>query len=195
MTKVSLHRFARLPQRFLLALGLGIGILTAGAIAPPPSLTEEAPTPQTTKVDRYFTELPQALESTETLWRSAPITLPDLLSVTLYTPTASCETYEGKTKAVVQDQAIPQIVHSLLTDQTPQLLDFELAGYRILPGPKGDTVTLDLRRKPNAQRHFISLSICEQRVLFGSLRETLLQNPVLGIQAVEFTEQGRPIQL
>ena len=36
MTKVSLHRFAKLPQRFSLALGLGLGILTVGAIAPPP---------------------------------------------------------------------------------------------------------------------------------------------------------------
>ena len=30
MTKVSLHRFAKLPQRFLLAFGLGLGILTVG---------------------------------------------------------------------------------------------------------------------------------------------------------------------
>lgn len=212
MTKVSLHRFAKLPQRFLLALGLGMGILTVGAIAPPPSLTEEVATSQTTTVDRAFTQLPSTLVSSESLWRgadrygtevakvdaqqpSAPATQSDLLTVTLYTPTASCETYEGEAKAIAADKAVPQIVHFLLTDQTPNLLDFELAGYRILPGDKGHTVTIDFRRKPNATRHFISLSICEQRVLFGSLRETLLQNPELGIADVKFTERGQPIQL
>ena len=213
MTKVSLHRFAKLPQRCLLALGLGMGILTVGAIAPPPSLTEEAPTPQTTNVDRYFAQLPQTLGATDSLWQeadrygveiakgdsqkppSAPVTQPDLLTITLYTPTASCETYGGEAKAISADKAIPQIVHFLLTDQTPNLLDFELSGYRILPGSKGNTVTIDFRRKPDATRHFISLSICEQRVLFGSLRETLLQNPELGIDDVTFTEQGKPILL
>ncbi|NEQ47850.1 MAG: hypothetical protein F6K00_31710 [Leptolyngbya sp. SIOISBB] len=212
MTKVSLHRFAKLPQRFLLALGLGMGILTVGAIAPPPSLTEEAPTSPTTTVDHAFAQLPNTLVSTESLWReadrygsevakvgspqpSAPATQSDFLTITLYTPTASCETYAGEAKAIATDKAIPQIVHFLLTDQTPNLLDFELSGYRILPGDKGNTVTVDFRRKPDATRHFISLSICEQRVLFGSLRETLLQNPELGIDDVKFTEQGKPILL
>ena len=213
MTKVSLHRFAKLPQRFSLALGLGLGILTVGAIAPPPSLTEEAPTPQSTSVDRSFAQLPQSLGATESLWQeagrhsveiakgdsqkpqSAPATPADLLTITLYTPTAACDTYAGEPKAIAADKAIPQIVHFLLADQMPHLLDFELSGYRIVPGGKGNTVTIDFRRKPDATRHFISLSICEQRVLFGSLRETLLQNPALGIDDVTFTEQGRPIQL
>ena len=127
--------------------------------------------------------------------QSAPATPADLLTITLYTPTAACDTYAGEPKAIAADKAIPQIVHFLLADQMPHLLDFELSGYRIVPGGKGNTVTIDFRRKPDATRHFISLSICEQRVLFGSLRETLLQNPALGIDDVTFTEQGRPIQL
>ncbi|RZM76522.1 hypothetical protein [Leptolyngbya iicbica] len=208
MTKVSLHRFAKLPQRFLLALGLGLGILTVGAIAPPPSLTEETPTPKTIAIEPNFAPLtatstgPTALLNTAQrihmdISRTAS---PDgdgakLLTVTLYTPTASCDAYKGDRKAVAADQAIAQIVHALLTEQTSNLLDFELAGYRILPGDQGNTLTIDFRRQPGATRHFISLSICEQQVLFGSVRETLLQNPELGISAVIFTEQGQPIQL
>jgi len=193
MTKVSLHRFAKLPQRFLLAFGLGLGILTVGAIAPPPSLTEDATTPTAIAVTPYFTDLPEALAAVDSLWGVAPAALPDRLTVTLYTPTPDCETYVGEPDAVAPDKALAQVVHRLMAQQTPQLLNFELAGYRLLPGPDGHTVTIDFRRQADAQRHFISLSICERRLLLGSLRETLLQNPVLGVKSVEFTEQGRPI--
>ncbi|WP_204141732.1 hypothetical protein [Halomicronema sp. CCY15110] len=208
MTKVSLHRFAKLPQRFLLALGLGVGILTAGAIAPPPSLTEAAPTTDTTAIKRHFAQLPTTLTVPTTLLSTthsfgvaasqakAPLgDAAELLTVTLYTPNATCDDYTAESKAIAPDQAIPQIVHALLTTQTANLLDFELAGYRIVPGDNGNTVNIDFRRQPNATRSFISLSICEQRVLFGSVRETLLQNSALSIDAVTFTEQGQPIVL
>ncbi|MEM9766873.1 MAG: hypothetical protein AAF892_03190 [Cyanobacteria bacterium P01_D01_bin.71] len=195
MTKVSLHRFVKLPQRFLLSLGLGIGILTIGAIAPPPSMTEAAPNKATTRAVRHFTTLSTTLAPADSQWQSIPEAQSNALTVTLYTPTATCETYVGETQTVAQDKAIAQVVHFLIAEQTPQLLDFELAGYRITPGTKGHTVTIDFRRRSGAARQFISLSICEQRVLFGSLRETLLQNPVLGVDAVQFTEQGRPIEI
>lgn len=195
MTKVSLHRFAKLPQRFLLALGLGLGILTVGAIAPPPSVTEEAPAITTSQAVKPFTLFSTKLPSADSQWQGISETPSDALTVTLYTPTAACETYAGKTQTVAQDKAIAQVVHFLIADQTSQLLDFELAGYRITPNTKGNTVTIDFRRRPGAQRHFVSLSMCEQRELFGSLRETLLQNPALGVDAVQFTEQGRPIEI
>jgi len=208
MTKVSLHRFAKLPQRFLLALGLGVGILTVGAIAPPPSLTEEAPTPDTTSIPPNFAQLPTVFTFADALWRAAnsdhstaahaqpsSVNEAELLTVTLYTPNATCDDYTAQSKAIASDQAIPQIVHALLTTQTTHLRDFELSGYRVVPGAKGNTVKVDFRRQPNATRQFISLSICEQRGLFGSVRETLLQNPELGIDEVTFTEQGQPIVL
>lgn len=193
MTKVSLHRFAQLPQRFLLALSLGLGILTVGAIAPIPVPTEEATTSNAIAVAPALTELSTALAAVATPWSAAPTALPDRLRVTLYTPTESCDTYQGTAQTVETDQAIAQVVQTLVTQQTPQLLDFELAGYRILPGDRGTTVTIDFRRHPEARRHFISLSICEQRLLLGSLRETLLRNPPLGVETVKFTEQGRSL--
>lgn len=205
MTKVSLHRFAKLSQRFLVSLGLGVGILTVGAIAPPPSLTEEeVATPTTLRAQSYFATLPSTVTSTDSLnaWRPMAKTplpstsaAPVALTVKLYTPTATCETYASETQTVASDKAIAQVVHYLMAEQTPKLLDFELAGYRITSGTKGNTITIDFRRHPDAKRHFISLSICEQRELFGSLRETLLQNPALGVDAVQFTEQGVPIEI
>lgn len=195
MTKVSLHRFVQLPQRFLVALGVGLGILTIGAIAPIPSATEAAVKANAIAIAPAFRDLLTTLEATDTLWRTAPTALPDLLNVTLYTPGESCTTYEGKPHAVVAGQAMPQVVQTLVTQQTPLLLDFDLAGYRVLPSHQGTTVTIDFRRPSEASRHFVSLSICEQRLLLGSLRETLLQNPALGVKTVKFTEQGRALLL
>lgn len=199
MAKVSLHRFANLPQRFLLALGLGIGVLVAGAIAPPPSMPEQKATAnaanKAASVAVYFDALSTAPLTAEAFLQIAPLQLPEFMPVTLYTPTPSCETYATTQAAIAQKEAIPQIVQFLLATQVPQLIDFELAGYRVFRGTQGNTVTIDFRRRPRADRLFISLSICERRILFGSLRETLLQNPALGIDAVHFTEQGEPIYL
>jgi hypothetical protein len=195
MTKVSLHRVANLPRRLLVALGLGIGILTVGAIAPPPSLTEEASSPSFNDAQMHYLVVPIAVDVPVLLYEAAKENTPGIVTVTLYTPNAACEDYEGKEVAIAQDKAIPQIVHRLIANQVPELINFELAGYRIQPGPKGNTVTIDFRRKPGAERHFISLSICEQRILFGSLRQTLLKNPVLGLDDIYFTERGQPIEI
>ena len=199
MTKVSLHRFAGVPRRFLWALGLGLGILTVGAIAPPPAPRDQGaapatPTP-TQAVQAHFTPLSPAVAAPDRLWVASQTQLPGVLTVTLYTPTANCDRYETVAKAIAADKAIPQIVHFLLTDQTPHLLGFELAGYRVQPSDQGDRVTVDLRRAPHAQRPFMALSICEQLALFGSVRQTLLNNPALGINDVQFTERGQAIAL
>ena len=205
MTKVSLHRFAGLPRRFFVSLGLGIGLLTVGAIAPPPSPTQDAAprTPASQPVaplspqfiDPEYEQLPSTLNATDVLWQTAQANAPDLLPVTFYTPTNTCEGFQTQEQAIVADTAIAQIVHTLLADQSPHLLDFELAGYRVQPGPKGSSITIDFRRAADAQRHFVSLSICEQQVLFGSLRKTLVENPALNINSVRFTERGRLIQI
>ncbi|MEM0980675.1 MAG: hypothetical protein AAGH78_10405 [Cyanobacteria bacterium P01_H01_bin.58] len=195
MTKASLHCIARLPQRFLIALGISLGMLTAGALAPPPSAQEEVPLPVTQTVVPSYGAFSQTLATTNVLWDAAATTAPQMLDVTLYTLDDTCNGFVTKPKAIASDKAIPQIVHFLLTDQTPNLLDFELAGYRIYPTAKGNSLTIDFRRTANAKRQFISLSICEQLVLFGSLRKTLLENANLNIDNVYFSERGRLIEL
>ncbi len=197
MTNVSLHCFSRFPRRFLLSLGLGLGLLTVGAIAPPPSPSLDPTTPVLIpSFPRPFATLPPLLlESVSPFWQGALAQAPNTMTVTLFTPTETCETFQGEERAIASDKAISQIVHTLLTTQTPNLLDFELAGYRLRSDTNGNHVTIDFRRKPGAQRQFISLSMCEQLVLFGSLRKTLLENPTLHIDTVQFTEQGRPIEL
>ncbi|MEM9004415.1 MAG: hypothetical protein AAGE59_12935 [Cyanobacteria bacterium P01_F01_bin.86] len=207
MTKASLHRFARLPQRFLVSLGLGLGLLTVGAIAPPPSPTQDngLPAPQPVRTD--YGALAVAVNETETLWQIIDETVEpasptidavdpaNILTVTVYTPTATCEGFESQQRAIAADQAVPQLVQLLLADQVNNLVEFDLSGYRIQTEQTGNSITVDFRRAPGADRHFISLSICEQLVLFGSLRKTLLENPALDIDVVRFTEKGRLIEI
>lgn len=195
MTKVSLHRFVNLPRRFLMGLGLGVGIWTVGAIAPTPDLIETANANPLVMLEQQFAAFPEALLATELVWEAAIANLPSLIPVTFYTPTISCEDYEGTQKAIAQAEAVPQVVDLLLVQQVPELISFELAGYRVQQDAQNKHVTIDFRRRSGARRQFISLSICEQRVLFGSLRRTLLDNPVLEIESVRFTEQGDPIEL
>ncbi|MEL7313508.1 MAG: hypothetical protein AAFN08_00985 [Cyanobacteria bacterium J06559_3] len=204
MTKVSLHRFARLPQRFLVSLGLGIGLLTVGAIAPPPSPTQDEPAAIPQPVITDYAVLTAALNEIETLWETIDETVDDIpspsdstetLTVTLYTPDSNCEAFEPQERAIAVDKAVPDVVRLLLVDQVDNLVNFDLSGYRIQTEAQSNTLTVDFRRDPDAERHFISLSICEQQVLFGSLRKTLLENPALDVDAVRFTERGRPIQI
>jgi len=71
--------------------------------------------------------------------------------------------------------------------------DFALAGYRL--ELKQGVATVDLRLAANTQRPMTSLSSCEQRSLFGSVKETLLKNSEWGITTVRFTNRGKEIVL
>ncbi|MEM1292973.1 MAG: hypothetical protein AAGH67_16035 [Cyanobacteria bacterium P01_H01_bin.162] len=194
MIIVSLHRFAHWPRQFLRVLSWGSSLGMAGAIAAASILTPAAVANSQQVVTEQLSELTTVEDATEQFWDAAIAHSPAGMTVIFYTPTATCDAYAGDLTRVAADHAIPQVVQRLVTDQTPQLIDFELAGYRVQPPTVDGTVTIDFRRNPHAERHFISLSICEQHVLFGSLRQTLLQNPALEINQVRFTERGRPIK-
>jgi hypothetical protein len=195
MTNVSLHCFAKLPRRFLSALGLGLGILTIGAIAPPPNLTDDAVSQPPLTLTNQFVQVADVLMPTATVWTVAASNLPEVLTITLYTPSLTCDRYIGAPQVVAQGKPVTQIVRQILSQQVPQLLEFDLAGYRIQRGFNDQSVTIDFRRSPTAARQFESLSVCEGRILLGSLRETLLRNEALNIKTVRFTEQGRPLSI
>lgn len=207
MTNVSLHRFSRLPRQFLVALGLGLGILTVGAIAPPPSPTQDtapkrtlpAATLDSNQADTSTVvqddPLSAGLDGPESSEEIDAAASPPRQTVQLYLPTENCDGFRTEEREITPPKAISQVVHFLFSEQATQLPGFELAGYRIQSAAKGNTVTIDFRRAPDAQRQFISLSICEQRVLFGSLKKTLEENPTLNVDTVRFTERGRPIQM
>jgi hypothetical protein len=112
--------------------------------------------------------------------------------VNLYQPDIECKKLMPEPVALDRDRAMDAAVSKVLQERNSA--DFTVAGYRINIDDDG-VATVDLRLKPDSRRQFISLSMCEQFALFGSLRETLMNHPDWKIKAVEFTERGELIQL
>jgi hypothetical protein len=90
------------------------------------------------------------------------------------------------------DRSLDAAVSKVL--QARNTADFTVTGYRVTVDDRG-LATVDLRLHPDSRRQFISLSMCEQFALFGSLRETLINHSDWQIKAVQFTERGKLIQL
>ncbi|MEO0541783.1 MAG: hypothetical protein AAFZ80_13110 [Cyanobacteria bacterium P01_A01_bin.105] len=116
----------------------------------------------------------------------------DTIAVAIYVMDEQCNTYEKKTIEVEPDQAMSQAVGQVMT-VTQDYNKFELAGYRLSYDADSDTATVDLRLSPDSERQLFSLSSCEQRSLFGSVQETLTQNPDWAIETVEFTDRGKEL--
>lgn len=145
------------------------------AVAPPAATTEKSP-----KIVRQ--NLPLQLK-------------PDQMKtvrVNLYQPDIECKKLMPSPVVVERDRAMDAAVSKVL--QARNSADFTVVGYRINIDEYG-VATVDLRLKPDSRRQFISLSMCEQFALFGSLRETLTNHPDWKIKDVKFTERGKLIEL
>lgn len=117
----------------------------------------------------------------------------DPVAVDLYTLDDRCEGYQTEPIQVPRTQSMENTVALILAEQaTPELT---LSGYRTSFDPATKTVTIDLRVARNSRRVLQSLSVCEQKALLGSLRETLLNQPDWKIEAVVFTNRGNPLGL
>lgn len=116
-----------------------------------------------------------------------------MVGLNIYHADSQCEKLVPEKVEVPAETPAKEAVGKVL--QRADSSDFELAGYRVNINPDTRIATVDLRRAPDTQREFVSLSACEQLALFGSLRKTLLENPQLKIKEVRFTEQGQDIEL
>ncbi len=194
MTTASIHWFSRFPRRLVSAFGLGVGILVVGAIAPPPAPLQAGVNPTATALQALGmgrVVQPQPLAPVDL----QQIDAPTILNIALYTPGASCAGFMPTVLTVPADQAVATVVHHVLTDPALALVGFDLSGYRVLQDAARGTVTVDFRLAPQAPRQFVSLSVCEQQIVLGSVRKTLLDNPALAVSTVQFTERGRPLSL
>lgn len=112
------------------------------------------------------------------------------INYVLYTSDTQCQELIAQKVSVSDEKPVIGAVGKILEQQDSA--DFNLSGYRvsILNG----VATVDFRISPHSQRHFTSLSSCEQFALFGSLRKTLTANAQWKIKDVRFTERGEQIQ-
>jgi hypothetical protein len=117
----------------------------------------------------------------------------DPVAVDLYTLDRTCEGYQIESIQVPRQQSMENTVALIMAEQvTPELT---LSGYRTSFDPETNTVTIDLRVARDSRRVLQSLSVCEQKALLGSLRETLINQPDWKIKAVTFTNRGNPLVL
>ncbi|HEY9597817.1 MAG TPA: sporulation/spore germination protein [Cyanophyceae cyanobacterium] len=115
------------------------------------------------------------------------------ITVNIYHADSQCQTLVPEKVEVPSDSPVDAAVGAVLKQVSSG--DFDLAGYRVTINPKTHVATVDLRRTPNSERQFLSLSTCEQFALFGSLRKTLVDNSQFQVKDVRFTEQGEDLYL
>ncbi|MEQ8974445.1 MAG: sporulation/spore germination protein [Coleofasciculus sp. C1-SOL-03] len=115
----------------------------------------------------------------------------DTITLNIYRTDSQCETLIPEPVAVAAETPVTASVGTVVAQVSSG--DLDLAGYRV--NLNNGIATIDLRLSPDSQRQFVSLSMCEQLALFGSIRKTLLENPRLNIKDVRFTDKGQEIVL
>jgi hypothetical protein len=120
-----------------------------------------------------------------------PATSDAMVPVTVYTIDDQCNDFVEQTLQVHSDNAIDEAVGQAIG--AVDYNAFKLEGYQV--SINGGTATVDMKLSPSSERKFVSLSSCEQRALFGSVEETLLNNPDWNVQTVKFTDNGKEIVL
>jgi len=113
------------------------------------------------------------------------------VDITLYTSDTECQKLIPQQVLVSAEEPIKNAVGKIL--EQIDTSDFSLSGYRV--SVKNGVATVDLRISPRSKRQLVSLSLCEQFALFGSIRKTLTSNVQWKIKQVRFTEQGQEIAL
>jgi hypothetical protein len=111
--------------------------------------------------------------------------------ITIYEADAQCETFVPLQVEVSRTNSLDGAIGAVLDRWNSG--DFSLAGYQVSVDEANQIATIDLRVDPTSERQLISLSTCERFALFGSLSETLTNNPQWQISRVQFTEKGEAI--
>lgn len=164
---------------------LGAGCQFHTSDAPPPVASHSPPT-----------TTPTPSPTPPSLPQAAPTPTPppqNQVAVTIYQMDNQCRNLVPKTIQVPKKEPKLATLREIL--QPFQSGDFSLVGYRLQVNEESQQATVDLRLARYAKRTFVSLSTCEQRTLFSSLRQTLTQNPQWQIQQVEFTSGGNKIYM
>ncbi|MEO0458801.1 MAG: hypothetical protein AAF152_19775, partial [Cyanobacteria bacterium P01_A01_bin.114] len=118
----------------------------------------------------------------------------DLVAISIYVMDDECNDFVKQTVEVSEAQAMDEAIGKVIATAS-DFNAFKMNGYRVKFDESTGMAVVDLRLDPDSQRQMISLSSCEQRTLFGSVEQTLLQNADWNVKAVEFTERGEELVL
>ncbi|MEM9908486.1 MAG: hypothetical protein AAF921_26090 [Cyanobacteria bacterium P01_D01_bin.44] len=121
-------------------------------------------------------------------------TAADLIEIPIYVMDDQCNDFVKKTVQVHEDKAMDEAIGQVIATAS-DFNAFDMTGYRVKFDESTGMAVVDLRLAPDSQRQFVSLSSCEQRTLFGSVEETLMENSDWDVKAVEFTDSGEELVL
>ncbi len=167
---------------------------TTTVVEPAPKATPEFAVPKKEAKTPVVEEppakppVPAQVDSTQP---SKPPVESDLVTVEVYTIDDQCNDFVAQPVQVSSAKAIDEAVGKAMRAEDYAAL--KLAGYNV--SITGGTAIVDMQLAPGSERKFVSLSSCEQRSLFGSIEETLLNNPEWGVSSVKFTSSGKDIIL
>ncbi len=181
----------RITQRVFLTLLTAIALLSIGSCKTA-SLSGDATSSSSSPAISPSSPSPLASSQSPSGTASSPAGTVAMTTVKIYQADSECVNYVAQEIQVPRDRAIEAAVGKVL--EVYNSPDFNLSGYRVSVDADG-VATVDLRIPPDAPRQITSLSACEQFALFGSLRETLVNNPDWKVKTVRFTERGQDISL
>lgn len=196
---------AKRPLKFCVtSLVLTLSLIAGGCATKAPDPVVVEPSPSATPVVPSKQAKPPVVEdppSKEPLvpsqpdGQAAPANPPaadgEMVTVSVYTIDDQCNDFVEQSLQVPSDKAMIEAVGQAMNAMDYNALKLE--GYQV--NINGDTATVDLKLSPGSERQFVSLSSCEQRALFGSVEETLLNNAQWNVKAVKFTDGGKEIVL
>ncbi len=115
----------------------------------------------------------------------------EMVTVSIYLMDDDCMSFSPQSVQVRASSPMRDAVAAVIERQ--EFAAFELSGYRVQL--EDAQATVDLRLSADSDRQFVSLSSCEQQSLFGSLEETLTNNPDWQVEQVKFTNRGEDLVL
>ena len=198
--KASGSRMVRARSTGITGIALLLMLIATGcATAPDPVVVEPEPK-ETPVVVPEPKEKPPVVEEVpakdpvpaqpDNTQTSKPPAEDEMVTVSVYTIDDQCNEFVAEPMQVSSAKAIDEAVGQAMT--AVDYDSFKLAGYQVnvLDG----TAIVDMQLAPGSERKFVSLSSCEQRSLFGSIEETLLNND-WNVNSVKFTSSGKDIIL
>lgn len=201
---------AQLPRVMGRTLGLvlTVGLIATGcATAPERTADLEPDTSKNASPEAVETpKQPQVPVAPEELPKDPPVSaqpdsaqVPDkqpeaageTTTVSVYTMDDQCLDFVSEPVQVSSEQAVAEAVGKAMGEMDYNA--FKLEGYEV--SVNGGTAIVDMRLASGSERQFVSLSSCEQQSLFGSIEQTLLNNPNLNVESVKFTDSGKELIL
>jgi len=197
-------RFSKVSKSCATGLALTLSLIVSGisGCATAPEKVVEEPSPKSTPLE-VPKEAPPAAEAptkeppvnaqpnVQADDGKAPTADGEMVTVSVYTIDAQCDEFVEQAVQVPSDEAISEAVGKAMG--AVEYNAFKLDGYQV--NVSGNTAVVDMRLSPSSERQFVSLSSCEQRALFGSVEETLLNNSDWDVSAVKFTNSGKDLVL